>query len=81
MLGSAAAFGEDVKGKLTGAEETPPVTTSATGQGTIHIGKDKSVSGTVKTKGVEGIAALRPALDAAAGEGMQRIALIQDAVV
>ena len=56
-LGSAAAFGEDVKVKLTGAEETPPVTTSATGQGTIHIGKDKSVSGTVKTKGVEGIAA------------------------
>src|SRR5215813_12512101 len=56
-LGSAAAFGEDVKVKLTGAEETPPVTTSATGQGTIHIGKDKSVTGTIKTKGVEGIAA------------------------
>jgi len=57
VLGSGVALGEDVKVKLTGAEETPPVTTSATGQGTIHIGKDKSVSGTVKTKGVEGIAA------------------------
>ena len=56
-FGSAAALGEDVKVKLTGTEETPPVTTSATGQGTIHIGKDKSVSGTVKTKGIEGIAA------------------------
>ena len=56
-LGSAAAFAEDVKVKLTGAEETPPVATSATGQGTIHIAKDKSVSGTIKTKGLEGIAA------------------------
>ena len=56
-LGSAAAFAEDVKVKLTGAEETPPVTTSATGQGTIHIAKDKSVSGSIKTQGVEGIAA------------------------
>jgi hypothetical protein len=47
-LSSAAAFGKDVKVDLTGAEETPPVTTSATGHGTIHIAKDKSVSGTVK---------------------------------
>jgi hypothetical protein len=56
-LGSAGAFAKDVKIDLTGAEETPPVTTSATGHGTIHIAKDKSVSGTVKTTGVEGIAA------------------------
>ena len=48
---------EDVKVKLTGAEETPPVTTTATGQGKIHIGKDNSVSGTVKTTGIDGIAA------------------------
>jgi hypothetical protein len=53
-LGSAAAFGKDVKVNLTGAEETPPVTTSATGHGTIKIAKDKSVSGTVKTTGIEG---------------------------
>jgi hypothetical protein len=56
-LGSAAAFGKDVKVNLTGAEETPPVTTSAAGHGTIHIAKDKSVSGTVKTTGIEGTAA------------------------
>jgi hypothetical protein len=54
---SAAALAKDVKVNLTGAEETPPVTTSATGQGTIHIAKDKSVTGTIKTTGVEGIAA------------------------
>lgn len=56
-LASAGAFAKDVKVDLTGAEETPPVTTSATGHGTIHIARDKSVSGSVKTTGVEGIAA------------------------
>jgi hypothetical protein len=33
------------------------VTTSATGKGTIKIAKDKSVSGTIKTTGIEGTAA------------------------
>jgi len=56
-LASASAFAKDVKVDLTGAEETPPVTTSASGHGTIHIAKDKSVSGTVKTTGLEGTAA------------------------
>ena len=56
-LSSVAAFGKDVKVNLTGAEETPPVTTSATGHGTIHISKDNSVSGTIKTTGIEGTAA------------------------
>src|SRR4051794_20874487 len=56
-LASASAFAKDVKVSLTGAEETPPVTTSATGKGTIHIAKDKSVSGSVTTTGIEGIAA------------------------
>jgi hypothetical protein len=56
-LASACAFAKDVKVDLTGAEETPPVNTSATGHGTLHIAKDKSVSGSVKTTGVEGIAA------------------------
>lgn len=56
-LASAAAFAKDIKVKLTGTEETPPVTTSASGHGTIHIAKDKSVSGSVKTTGIEGTAA------------------------
>jgi len=54
---SLTASAEDVKVTLTGAEEVPAVTTQAKGEGTITIGKDKSVSGTVKTTGVEGIAA------------------------
>jgi hypothetical protein len=39
---------------LTGAEETPPVTTSASGTATITIAADKAVSGTVKTTGIDG---------------------------
>jgi hypothetical protein len=46
-----------VKLALTGAEETPPVTTSASGTGTLSIGVDKSVSGTIKTAGIDGTAA------------------------
>jgi hypothetical protein len=40
-----------------GAEETPPVTTSASGSGTIKIADDKTVSGSIKTQGIDGIAA------------------------
>ena len=53
----SVASAEDVKVKLTGAEETPPVTTSATASGTISIGADKSVSGSVKSSGIEGTVA------------------------
>jgi len=56
-LAATGAIAKDVKVNLTGAEETPAVTTSATGQGTIHIAKDKSVTGSVKTTGIEGTAA------------------------
>ena len=54
-VGSASAA--TVKLKLVGAEETPPVTTSATGTGTIKIADDKSVSGSIKTKGIDGTVA------------------------
>jgi CHRD domain len=50
------ALAVNLKVTLTGAEETPPVTTSASGTGTISIGADKSVSGSVKTTGIDGIA-------------------------
>ena len=40
--------------KLTGAEETPPVMTSASATGTITVAADKSVHGTIKTKGIDG---------------------------
>ena len=39
---------------LSGAQEVPPVQTSATGTGTITVNDDKSVSGSVTTKGVKG---------------------------
>src|SRR5277367_2103386 len=55
ITGSALAV--DVKVKLTGAEETPPVTTSASATGTIIIAADKSVSGTLKSNGIEGTVA------------------------
>src|SRR5438034_10569542 len=56
-LGAQTALAKDIKVKLTGAQETPPVTTAATGEGKITIGKDQSVSGTIKTTGIEGTAA------------------------
>jgi hypothetical protein len=42
---------------LSGAQEVPPVTTAASGFGTISVGADKSVSGSVTTSGVVGVAA------------------------
>jgi hypothetical protein len=57
MVFGGSAFAVDVKLALTGAEETPPVTTSASGTGTLSIGVDKSVSGTIKTAGIDGTAA------------------------
>jgi hypothetical protein len=55
--GSAAAFGASINVMLSGAQEVPPVTTSATGKGTVTIGDDKSVSGSVTTTGIMGTAA------------------------
>ena len=42
---------------LSGAQEVPPVTTQAAGSGTITVSEDKSVSGSVTTSGVAGLAA------------------------
>jgi len=53
-MDSTSATAADVKVHLTGAEEAPPVTTSASGTGTITIAADKSVSGSVKTTGIDG---------------------------
>jgi hypothetical protein len=56
-LFAASAFAKDVKVTLTGSEETPPVTTSATATGTISIAKDHTVTGSIKTTGIDGVAA------------------------
>jgi hypothetical protein len=42
---------------LSGSQEVPAVTTSASGTSTIMVGADKSVSGAVTTTGVAGTAA------------------------
>jgi hypothetical protein len=42
---------------LTGAEEVPPVSTSAKGDGRFTIGSDGAVKGSVTTTGVQGTAA------------------------
>jgi hypothetical protein len=56
-LTMGSAWAKDVSVKLSGAEETPPVTTMASGTGKFTIGDDKSVTGSVKTTGMEGTAA------------------------
>jgi hypothetical protein len=51
------ASAQEMSLKLTGSEEVPPVTTSATGAGKITVAADKSVSGSIKTTGIVGTAA------------------------
>lgn len=51
------ASNNSVQVTLKGSEEVPPVTTAATGSGTIMVGVDMAVSGSVTTTGVAGIAA------------------------
>lgn len=48
------ASAKDISVKLTGAEETPAVETTATGKGKITVKNDMSVSGSIKTTGIEG---------------------------
>lgn len=50
-------FAKDMAVTLSGDQEVPPVTTSASGTGTISVGDDKSVSGSVMVKGINATAA------------------------
>jgi hypothetical protein len=43
--------------KLSGAEEVPPVKTSATGSGSFRVAEDGTVTGSVTTKDMAGTAA------------------------
>jgi len=52
--GTGMAIAGATQVTLSGAQEVPPVQTSATGAGTITVNDDKSVSGSVTTKGVKG---------------------------
>ena len=57
ILMSGWAFAANVDVKLSGDQEVPPVKTSATGNGTITVNDDKTVSGSVTTSGINGVAA------------------------
>lgn len=49
---SMPAFADDIKFKLSGDMEVPPVATKASGEGMITIKPDMSVSGKVMTSGL-----------------------------
>ena len=51
------AYAADVKVDLGGDQEVPKVTTQAKGNGTITVGDDKSVKGSVTTSNINGTAA------------------------
>ena len=53
LLAASPTFAGNMKVKLTGEEEVPPVQTQASGSGTITVNEDKSVSGSVITKGIK----------------------------
>ncbi|MEO8164512.1 MAG: CHRD domain-containing protein [Betaproteobacteria bacterium] len=53
VASTGLALAGATKVKLSGSQEVPAVETSATGEGTISVKDDKSVSGSVKTKGVK----------------------------
>ncbi len=46
--------GKTASVKLSGAEENPPVKTSASGSGSFTLAKDGAVKGSVTTSGVQG---------------------------
>ena len=57
LPGCAGTTGNSVNVYLNGANEVPPVSTKATGTGTIVVGADMAVSGSVTTTGIVGTAA------------------------
>jgi hypothetical protein len=57
LVAFAAANAKDVAVSLTGDQEVPAVTTAAKGTGKITIADDKSVTGSIKTTGIMGMAA------------------------
>jgi hypothetical protein len=56
-MSSMMGGGKTSRVQLTGAEEVPPVSTSANGEGSFTVGSNGSVKGSVTTTGVQGTAA------------------------
>src|SRR5262245_36254500 len=57
VAAAGAASAKDVAVSLTGDQEVPAVTTQAKGTGKLTIADDGSVSGSIKTTGITGVAA------------------------
>jgi len=53
-IASLTVYAQSMKVTLAGSQEVPPVTTSASGTGSIMVSPDGSVSGSVTTVGVDG---------------------------
>jgi hypothetical protein len=53
-IASLTVYAQSMKVTLAGSQEVPPVTTSASGTGSIMVSPDGSVSGSVTTAGVDG---------------------------
>lgn len=57
LAADAHAEKAEINVKLSGAEEVPAVTTAASGSGEIALADDRGLSGTIKTKKIDGTAA------------------------
>jgi hypothetical protein len=57
FFATGVSLAADVKVTLSGDQEVPPVKTEASGSGTITVNADKTVSGSVTTKGINATAA------------------------
>ena len=54
LLAGGLASGKDIKVMLSGDQEVPPVKTQASGEATLTVADDGSVSGKITTKGIAG---------------------------
>jgi len=60
LVGACASMGgggKSVNVSLSGAEQVPPVSTSASGKGSFTVGDDHSVSGSITVSGLSPVAA------------------------
>jgi hypothetical protein len=51
LAACATTASDSIALRMTGAEEVPPVSTSASGTGTIRVADDRTVTGSFKTQG------------------------------
>lgn len=54
LLGGASAMAQTASVELKGSSEVPANPSTASGEGSISVAADKSVSGGIKTTGIEG---------------------------